>query len=198
MLRIAFLLLLLTRPLPADEVTDWIDEGRTAWLAGKPDEAIQSLDYASQLIRQQKGERLEAALPAALAGWRKTDSGSSALGSAFFGGATGANAQYERTAGDEGSTCSISIATDNPMMGMLLASFASPMMLTSSGQKLIKIGAHKATLDYDAQERDGTIMVVVGQKVLVSVQGNAVSEADLRAYAEAVHYDVIEKVLQSQ
>jgi hypothetical protein len=195
---LALLVLLLWKPLMADDVTDWIDEARKAWLAGKADEAVQNLDYASQLIRQQKGERLEQALPQPVDGWRKTDSGSSAAGAAFFGGATGANASYERQVGDEFSSCSISIATDNPMMGMLLASFASPMMLSASGQKLIKVGENKASLDYDEADKSGTIQIVVGQKVLVSVQGNGVSVDELKSFAAAVKYDVINKVLQDQ
>lgn len=198
MLRLALFALLLLQPVLADDVTDWIDEARKAYLAGQADEAVQNLDYAAQLIRQKKGEKLEAALPDAPAGWRKTDSGSAAAGAAYFGGTTGANASYERQEGESYSTCSIAIATDNPMMSMLLASFASPMMLTASGQKLIKVGSNKASLEYEEDEKSGTVQVVVGQKVLVSVSGSGLSEEELRAFAAAVKYDVIEKVLQSQ
>lgn len=198
MLKLGLLLILLLKPVWADDVTDSIDEARKAWVAGKAEEAMQSLDYASQLIRQKKGERLELALPEALAGWKKTDSGSSAAGSSLFGGATAANASFERQQGEEYSSCSVSIATDNPMMGMLLASFSNPMLMSGSGKKLIKVGGQKASIEYDEADKSGNINVVVAQQVLVTVQGSGLSAEELKAYADAVKYDVIEKVLQGQ
>lgn len=198
MLKLGLLLILLLKPVWADDVTDWIDEARKSYLAGKAEEAVQSLDYASQLIRQQKGERLEQALPEALAGWKKTDSGSSAAGASVFGGATAANASFERQEGENYSSCSVSIATDNPMMGMLLASFSNPMLMTGSGKKLIKVGSQKASMEYDEEGKSGTINVVVAQKVLVTIEGSGLSADDLKAYAAAVKFDVIEKVLQDK
>jgi hypothetical protein len=195
---LALFMLLLVRPLMADDVTDWIDEGRKAWLAGKGDEAIQHLETASQMIRQAKGERLEQALPEAPAGWTRTDAGSSALGGAYFGGMTGANASYERQQGDDLQTVSISIATDSPMMSMLLMSFANPMMLSASGQKLVKVGDQKASMEYDEADKSGTLHIVVEQKVLVTVEGSAVSADELKAFAGAVKVDVIRKVLAGQ
>ena len=198
MLRLALLTLLLLRPVGADDVTDWIDEARKAYLDGKGDLAVQNLDYASQLIRQNKGEKLEAALPEPLAGWKTTDSGSSAAGAAMLGGATAASASYEKSEGEVYASCGISITTDSPMMSALMMSFSNPMLMGASGQKLIKVGPNKASMDYDAENQSGTINIVVAQKVLVSVNGSGISEADLRAYAAAVKVDVIEKVLQSQ
>jgi len=197
MLRLFLMMALLVLPAMADDVTDWMDEARTAYLAGKHDEAMQHLDYAAQLIRQMKGEKLEAALPAAPAGWTR-DEAQSAGGAGFMGGATQAQASYERQKEDATSTCSIQIATDNPMLGMMLTAFASPMMLSASGQKLIKVGSQKAALDYDAGEQRGTIQIVVAQKVLVTVEGSGLSEEELRAFAAAVGYDVIAKVVQQQ
>jgi hypothetical protein len=199
MLRTALLALLLLLPrLQADDVTDWIDEARKAWLEGKGDLAAQNLDYAAQLIRQAKGEKLEAALPEPIAGWKKTDSGSSAAGAAMLGGATAASASFEKSEGEVYSSCDISITTDSPMLSALMMSFANPMLMGASGQKLIKVGSNKASMDYDAENRSGTINVVVAQKVLVSVNGSGLAEEELRAFAAAVKYDVIDKVLQGQ
>lgn len=197
MTRLILLLSLLVLPALADDVTDWIDEARAAYLAGKHDQAMQHLDYAAQLIRQLKGEKLVAALPAAPQGWTKEDR-ESAGGAGYLGGATQAQASYQRQQGEEFSTCSIQIATDNPMLGMMLTAFASPMMLSASGQKLIKVGSQKGALDFNADDHSGTIQVVVGQKVLVTVEGSGLTEEELRAFAASVGYDVIEKVIQQQ
>lgn len=197
MLRLLLLVSLLCAPAMADDVTDWMDEARAAYVAGKSDEAMQHLDTAAQLIRQQKGAKLEAALPAAPEGWTRQESGSSG-GSSYLGGGTAATASYERQVGETFSSCSVNIATDNPMLGMMMTAFASPMILSASGQKLIKVGSQKASLEYDAGDKNGTIQVVVAQKVLVTVEGNGVSEEELRAFAAMVGYDVIEKVAQQQ
>jgi len=108
------------------------------------------------------------------------------LGSAYFGGVTGANASYERQQGEEFHSCNISIATDSPMMSMLLMSFANPMMLSASGQKLVKVGDQKASME------------VVEQKVLVTVDGSGLSADELKAFAATVKVDVIRKVLAGQ
>lgn len=197
MVRLLILVALLCAPAMADDVTDWIDEARAAYVAGKSDEAMQHLDTAAQLMRQQKGVKLEAALPAPPDGWTRQEAGSSG-GSSYLGGGTAATASYERQVGEESSSCTVNIATDNPMLGMMMTAFASPMILSASGQKLIKVGAQKASLEYDADDKDGTIQVVVAQKVLVTVEGNGVTEEELRAFAALVGYDVIEKVALQQ
>jgi len=52
----------------ADEITDSIDEAKEYYKEGDFVEAANSLDYASQLIRQKRSGNLEAFLPEPLAG----------------------------------------------------------------------------------------------------------------------------------
>lgn len=188
---VALLILLPGLVTQADDVTDWIEDGLAAYKAGNRQEAIQSLDYASQLIRQLKGEQLETLFPEAPAGWKKEDSNSQSVATAYMGGGTSAGASYRRI-DDSGDSIDISITTDNPMIGMLSAAFASPMMMSASGQKLIKLKGHKATLEYEASSREGDINLLIGGKVLVNISGYGVSEEELRDFASRVDFDAIE------
>jgi len=189
-------LLLGALTLRADDVTDWIEEGLKAYRAGDLPEAAQNLEYAAQLIRQQKGDKLSEALPAGPSGWTRTEVGGTAAGTAMFGGGTGASATYERQSrsGEEWSTVTITIATDNPMLGAMLGMFANPMLLSSQGRRLVKVGGEKASLEFDAEERSGELSIVVAQKVLVTVSGSGLSEEELRAFAEAVDFDLIREL----
>jgi hypothetical protein len=172
----------------ADDVMDWIDDGIESYKKKDYSEAVTSLEYAAQLIRQMKGEEMTAALPEALSGWKKISSEAAAAGAAMFGGGTSASARYEK--GD--ASCEISITSDNPMLGGLLMMFSNPMMIGASGKKLIKLNGQKGALEYSGNS--GEITVIVDDKVLVMVAGDEISEDDLRAYAKAVDYDFIEKL----
>jgi hypothetical protein len=176
----------------ADDVTDWIEDGLQAYRDGRNQDAISSLDYASQLIRQQKGAALEELFPAAPAGWTRGESSSVAVGSALMGGGTGASASYERENGEEGGL-EISIATDNPMIGMMAMALSNPSMMAASGQKMIKLGSRKAMLEFDANDLAGTVTLLAGDAVLVTIDGYAISEDELRRFAALPDYDAIEK-----
>lgn len=185
---VAICLLLGALQLRADDVTDWIEDGLQAYKAGNYPGAVESLEYAATMIRQLKGDELSGALPAAPAGWTRTEAGGSAAGAAMFGGGTGASASYERQQGDEWSSVNINVATDNPMLGAMLGAFANPMLMSGQGRRLVKIGGEKASLEFDEEGRSGEITLVIDQKVLVTVSGDGVAEAELREFATAIDY----------
>ena len=57
----------------ADEVTDSVEEAMEYYKEGDFVEAANSLDYASQLIRQKRSGNLEVFLPDPLSGWAAED-----------------------------------------------------------------------------------------------------------------------------
>ncbi len=175
----------------ADDVMDWVNEGIEAYKKKEYTEAVTNFEYAAQLIRQMKGEELTAALPAPLKGWDKVNSDSGAAGAAMFGGGTSASARYEKG----NASCEISFTTDNPMLSSILMMFTNPMILSSSGKKLIRVGGEKASLEYN--DGTGEITVVVDKRVLVMISGYDITEEDLRAYAEAIDYELIEELSEN-
>jgi hypothetical protein len=168
----------------ADDVTDSINEALKQYNNGELADAVQSLDYSAQLIRQKKGGQLEAFLPKPISGWEAEDAKSEAMGSAMFGGGITAERSYVK--GD--SRVNVKIITDSPMMQGMMMMFSNPMMATSDGGKLEKISGEKAIVKYSGDNKDGNINMVVAGRFLVTVEGNDVAREDLIAYAEGIDF----------
>ncbi|MFH1153513.1 MAG: hypothetical protein V1793_06845 [Pseudomonadota bacterium] len=169
----------------ADDITDSINEGLENYKKGDVSAAIQSLNYATQLMMQTKAQGLEAYLPAPLSGWTAEPSNSTAAGAAMFGGGVSA----ERTYTKDSSQVTIQILTDSPLMQGVMMMFSNPMFAASEGGKLEKVGKQKAIVTYNENDRDGNIKIVVANRFFVSIEGNGVTKEDLTAYAKKVDYD---------
>lgn len=172
----------------ADDVENSIKEGLESYKDGEFKDAVESLNYASQLIQQMKGQNLESLLPAPLAGWKAEDSKSASAGSAMFGGGVSA----ERTYLKGRSRVGITIITDSPMMQGMMMMFSNPMFATSDGGKLTKIKREKAIVKYNAADKSGEIQVVVDNRILVTIDGSDVSEDTLMDFAKAVDFKKLE------
>jgi len=176
--------MLIAVPTWADDVTDSINEALEYYKEGAYTDAVGSLNYASQLIQQKKGEKLESFLPKPLDGWKAEDATSQAVGAAMMGGGLSAERAYRKG----NSTVNIQIITDSPIMQGMMMMFSNPMLAASDGGKLQKIGRQKAIVKYDAANKSGDINVVVANRFLVTIDGDDVTEDDLKAYAEAIDY----------
>jgi len=166
----------------ADDVIDSINEGLQYYKAGKYKDAVESLNYASQIIQQKKGKGLESFLPEPLQGWTAEAASSQAV--PVYGGGITVERQYTKGS----STLSISIITDSPMMQGVMMMFSNPMIASASGGQLAKIKRQKAIINFDAANRQGTIQIVVANRYLITVDGDGVSKEDLKAYAEAIDF----------
>lgn len=174
-------------PVFADEVTDSITQGLEQYNKESYTEAMTSLNYASQKIGQIKADSMKVLIPQPLAGWTGDEVESQAAGTAMFGGGLSAEGRYHK--GDQNVT--VKIVTDSPLLQSMMMLISNPMFATSSGGKLEKIKNQTAIVKYEAQAKRGDINVVVAGKVLVTVEGNEVSQDDLMAYAKAVDYEKI-------
>jgi len=106
----------------------------------------------------------------------------------MFGGGLSAEGRYRK--GEQGDI-TVRIVSDSPLLQSMMMLVSNPMFATSSGAKLEKINGQTGIVQYEAQGKHGDINVVVGGKVLVTVEGSEVSQDDLMAYAKAVPYDKI-------
>ena len=173
---------LLSISLPAmsraaeDPVMKTIDEAVQHYKDGQFSSAVTSLDYASQMIRQKKGEALEKLLPEPLEGWSAEHADSKAMGAAMFGGATTAERRYIKN----DSSVTIKFSTDSPMMQSMLMMFSNPIFAASAG-KIELINGQKAIVDF--KESSGNINIVIGNNILITIEGNSIKRDDLLAYA---------------
>jgi len=180
-----FAVMCLSLPALADDVTDSINEALDQYKKGEYAGAIGSLNYASQLIGQKKGEALETVLPKPLAGWNAEKTSSQAAGAAMFGGGITA----ERTYTKDDREVKVNIITDSPMLQGLMMMFNNPMFATSDGGKLEKINGQKAIVKYDESNRSGEIKIIIANRFLVGAEGNNVDLKDLKDYAAAIDFN---------
>lgn len=173
----------------ADDIKDSIKEALQYYENGEYKDAVESLNYASQLIQQKKGKELESFLPEPLSGWTAQEVRSQAGGAAMFGGGVTAERKYNKGS----NSITIKIITDSPLMQSMMMMFSNPMLATSDGGKLERIGRQKAIVKFNPSSKQGDIKIVVANRFLVLIEGRATTQEDLKGYAKAIDY----KKLQS-
>jgi hypothetical protein len=171
----------------ADDILEAIQEATEAYNEKAYTEAVESLEYAKQLILQLTSEGLKNFLPKPLEGWKAKEAKSQNLG--MMGGSAGIEQVYWKAgSGNQGqSHVTMSIMGDSPMSRGMMGMF-NPAVVGSTGGKLQKIKRNKAIVKYSADNRDGEIMINVDKKYLVIVKGSNVDKEDLMNYAKALDY----------
>lgn len=175
------------RAADSDPVLETIQEAMDYYTEGDYAGAAGTLDYAAQLIRQKRGEGMTILLPDPLDGWEAEEATSQAAGAALFGGGTSVEREYTK----EDASVNISIMTDSPMLQGVAMMLNNPMFANADGGKLVRINKQKAILKYEAEDRSGSINLMVGGTVLVTIEGDDVDLEDLMAYAEVIDYTAI-------
>ena len=168
----------------ADDIRDAMDQARKAYQAGDMANAKQQLDLASQLIGQKNAEGFVKLLPAPLPGWTAEKAQAQAIGAVMFGGASSASRSYSNAKGDH---VEISITGDSAMLMQFATLLNNPALAGAMG-KLVKVSGLRAL-----QNQDGDVIIVVGNKFVVNVQGSADAETKL-AYANAVDVATLSKM----
>ncbi|MEO5960615.1 MAG: hypothetical protein ABIZ49_06755, partial [Opitutaceae bacterium] len=177
--------------LRADDVTDSIDEAVKAYKAKDFATAAQSLDAAAQLVRQKRADLFKALLPDAPSGWKAEDATVQSAGASMFGGGVSAERRY--TKGESGSM-TVKIITDSPVMQGVMMMMSNPMFANADGGKLERIKNQKAI--FKNRDGNGSINIAVNGALLVQIEGSQVTDADLRAFAEALDYAKLAALLQ--
>lgn len=185
---VSFFMIIINTAANADDIEDSIKEGLNYYQEGSYTEAIQSLEYAAQLIKQNKAENMTSLLPEPLSGWKAEQASSQAGGAGMFGGGVSAERQYRKGS----SSVTIQIITDSPMMQGVMMMFSNPMFASSDGGKLEKVGKQKAIVKYDTANRTGDIKLVIANRFFILVEGRDVEKNDLTTYAQKINYDKLE------
>jgi hypothetical protein len=176
-------------PSLADEIIESINEALEYYEEKDYAEAVSSLDYAAQLIRQKRAEGLQGLLPAPLSGWKAEDVESEAVPQAMFGGMISAKRQYHK----DSSMITVEISSDSPVLQGMAMMFSNPAYATAEGGKLKRIKKQKAIIKYRASNQEGDITLIVDRRFLISIKGRNVGEEDLVDYASAIDYKKLKK-----
>ena len=187
----ALAVLFLAMPLHAgeDTVLSTIKEATRQYQAGDYSGSASNLDYASQLIRQKKSEKMKDLLPEPLPGWDGKEASAQALGAAVLGGGVTVSRDYTRGA----STISVEIVSDSPVLQSVLMMLNNPVFAGAGGGRLETVKGNRSVLKFDSGKKSGELYSVVASRFVVTVKGRQVAREDLLAYGEAMDYRVLEE-----
>lgn len=171
-------------PAFADDVTEYINEALQYYKDGDYSDAVDSLNYAEQLIQQKKSTGLEAFLPEPLKGWKAETATSQAASSSMLGGGISAERNYSKG----NSSIEIQIMADSPMLQGVMMMMSNPMFATADGGKLERIGKEKAIIKFDPNTKNGDLQIVVANRFMVTIDGRGISKKDLKDYAKAIDF----------
>lgn len=159
----------------ADEFTDTLESALQAYRDGNVKAAGEDLAFATKLLGNQKATALAKFLPAAPAGWTRTDDApeDEGIGMAMFGGGTTVGATYSNGT----SEAQMTLLADSPMVGSLGAMLGGLASMT--GAKPIRIQRVEFT------DTDGEMRGMINSRVLLTVAGDASLE-DKRKLIEAM------------
>ena len=187
----ALAVLFLAMPLHAgeDTVLSTIKEATRQYQAGDYSGSASNLDYASQLIRQKKSEKMKDLLPEPLPGWDGKEASAQALGAAVLGGGVTVSRDYTRGA----SSISVEIVSDSPVLQSVLMMLNNPVFAGAGGGRLETVKGNRSVLKFDSGKKSGELYIVVASRFVVTVKGRQVAREDLLAYGEAMDYRVLEE-----
>ncbi len=191
--RVLPLILAMVLHVPAvhadDNVLSTIREATRQYEAGDYTGAASNLDYAAQLVRQQKSERMKARLPEPLSGWEGKEANAQALGAAILGGGITVSRDYKRGP----SNLSVEIVSDSPVLQSVLMMVNNPVFAGAGGGKLENLKGQRAILKFDSGKKSGELYVVVDGRFVITIKGRQVAREDLIACGEAINYATLEK-----
>ncbi len=180
----------------ADEITDQINEGLQLYEKGSFSEAVSALNFAVGQIQQKQTAGLKNVFPEPLGGWKAEETAGQFGGAPLLGGGFGASRHYFVEDGDK--SVDIEIVTDSPLLQSVLMFYTSPAFYASQPDtKLVKIKNRKAVQKFTPQDKEGEVNIVIGSRMLVSIKGRGLGSIDdMLAYANAINYDALEKILE--
>ncbi|WP_339133042.1 MAG: hypothetical protein WGN25_11735 [Candidatus Electrothrix sp. GW3-4] len=174
----------------ADDVLTTVQEAVKQYKLGEFAGAISNLDYATQLIRQKRSERMKALLPEPLSGWQAKPATAQALGTAVFGGGVTVSRDYYT---DKGATLSIEIVSDSPVLQSIMTMLNNPMFAGAAGGIIKTISRQRAMIKYDDKDRKGEIDIVVASRFMVTIKGHGVEQEMMLKFAESIDFNALAK-----
>lgn len=166
--------------LSASEIDDAISAASKHYKAGELSQAISQLDYASTLIRQEKGELVKLAFPAAPSGWQAQEASVEVSGAAMFGGSINASRSYYNGS----DSIEIQLMLDSPMLQAFSVMLTNPSMIAMSGGKLVKIQGLQAMQRVDGSQLE--IQFVTQSGAMITVRGDNTHQSTMLALANNI------------
>jgi hypothetical protein len=148
----------------------------------------QAVEGAIQAV---PGETLKALLPASIGGFARTEAESSSGG---VGGVQGSNARGVYAKGDGRINLEVTdMASMGGLAGLAGAFNVNSQKETATGyEKIGKVDGRMTTEEYDRQGKSGKYSVMVGNRFMISADGQGVSMDEIKAAVSAVGFSQLE------
>lgn len=174
---LALLLVAAPESLRADEIGDQLDQARQYYQGGDLTGAIGELEFVLQALRGRIAEALAATFPTPPPGWTveaKDDQGS---GTIPFVGGNMVGRTYR--APDGASSIEVQLMTGGGLLQGLAGMFMNPTVLAAQpNAKRVRVGRENAVATYDPAERSGQLVLDLGGKGTVMIEGKNLDSAD--------------------
>ena len=157
--------------LAADDVASRLDTARTAYQKGDLTRAARDTEAALQMLQDRLGKLFGETLPSLGKGWDGDGVEVASLGDA--GGGLSISRAYAK--GD--ASLNASLLLDSAELESTKALLAQPA--TQPHVKKLKVGAEDALLRFDPATNGGEITMVVAGRVVLEVQGDNITNADI-------------------
>jgi hypothetical protein len=177
----------------AQDFASRVSEARTAYSAGKLDDARFAMQQALQELDIATGKEILKLLPAKIVDQSANTGADNVSGASGFVGVI-----VHRDYGAAPDASKVEIITNSPLIGTLNTLMAVPMLANNADQKVIRIQGYKALLTKTTGENNATNyqiqMPLHSSLIMVDAPGK--SPADITKIAEALPVEKIAKLIQ--
>lgn len=154
----------------ADTVPARLDAARAAHARGDLARAATELEAAVAELQGRLGKVLGEFLPPPPPGWQ-----AEAVETQSLAGSGGGLA-VTRAYGRDDSTLNISLIIDSPAVPAAVAQLAAS---PQPNARKVKVGTEDATLRWDPQGRNGEVLMVLGPRVLLQIEGDSLANSEI-------------------
>jgi len=160
-------------PALADDIAIQIDSARGAYGKGDQLHALAALQAATGQLNQRLASQFGKILPLAPRGWDSAPPESQSLDG--VGGGVSVTQAYSK--GE--STLNASLIIDNPAVGLSASLFQGGAQVNRPGWSRVKLGGDDVLLRFDSATRAGEVMMVIGERALLQIEGNEIGNDDV-------------------
>lgn len=157
----------------ADMVPGQIEAARAAYQKNDLPRAAKALEAALSDIHDRLGKALAETMPPATAGWQADPPEVQGLGQ------VGGGLAVTRAYGKGEASLNASLFLDSPAVESASALFGNAATAAQPNMKRIKVGAEDALLRFDAANKSGEITMVLGNRILLAIEGDNLASADV-------------------
>ncbi len=193
-MKMVILPMLLASPLIADEITDQIKLGLTAYEEKDYKTAVEELKYATAALESLNQEENMKLLPEAMEGWivkEGQNNGSNIAMTMFGGGGSSMKREYHR----DREKVTIEVTTNSPMLSIMSMMIKNPAMMASKkNTKPFRYKKAKGMKKMDGNKPEITLLLA-GQILLKLTGRNLEDSAVLEEYLKKMDMSALKEAL---